>query len=45
MLGVAVLGGYLSPFAITFWLKGDFFSVNSQFRRTPFICSSKGLTE
>ncbi|XP_018678836.1 uncharacterized protein LOC108952327 [Musa acuminata AAA Group] len=61
-MGFAVLGGYLTPSAITFW---DFFSVNSQLRvqfknsnkikkvncpvfvihRTPFICSSKGLTE
>ncbi|URE38798.1 Endomembrane protein 70 [Musa troglodytarum] len=23
-MGFAVLGGYLTPFAITFWLKGDF---------------------
>ncbi|CAL9080237.1 unnamed protein product [Musa acuminata var. zebrina] len=45
-MGFAVLGGYLTPFAITFW---DFFSVNSQlrvqFKRTPFICSLKGLSK
>ncbi|CAL9071206.1 unnamed protein product [Musa textilis] len=47
-MGFAVLGGYLTPLAITFWLKGDFCSVNSQlrvqFKRPPFICNSKGLT-